>query len=552
MNFLTSSLALTIYLSFSFVFAAPFEGRNIVFSAASMEAVDVAKDIAQKGGNVVDTAVALSLAMGVTSPYFAALGGGGFAMVKMQGNVEVLDFREQAPQQLNETSYVNLDKTSSITGGLAVGVPGMPAGLFELHKKYGKLPWRKLFKGAIQLAENGFQVSGDWHQRTENNKDRFNDFGKKINLDKKGNAIAPGKILKQARLAMALKRLKNKGIEDFYKGDIAKDIVESVNKAGGKLSLKDLEQYTVKWRKPITTNYQGFKMYLMPPPSSGGIVLKTAFDLMEKQEIHKLEAYSDRELHYFAEILARAYRGRTLLGDPDFHENPLDKLLSKDYLTRLNKSIYNGISIKLKPLNEEEYFPKKESTETTHLSVMDKDGNAVSMTITLNGNFGSGVYSNKYGINLNNEMDDFTTKPGEANMFGLIQGSGNKVQAGKRPLSSMSPTIVEKDGETVLAIGSPGGPRIISSVLQVTYRHLINNYDIDEAIQAPRLHHQFLPHILYYEKNKFTPGSLSALKKRKHEIEESWAGRVYAVSRTKDGKLFGAYDQRMPGASNGF
>lgn len=529
--------------------AAPFEGREIGISAASPEAVAAAKRIYKKGGNVVDASVALVLSMGVTNPYFAALGGGGFAMVKMNGEIKALDFREVAPENTNSKTFETAPKGSSLTGGLAVGVPGTPAGLYELHKTYGKLSWSELFTDAILLAEEGFQIHGDFYKRTEKNKERLNATGKKL-LTPGSKTILPGSILKQPKLAKALKFIRNKGIKDFYSGRIAKDIVQSVNEKGGKISLDDLKNYKVKWREPIKAQYEGHDIHMMPLPSSGGVVIKTALHLMDQWKIKNYEAFGIQELHLMGEILSRSYRSRALLADPDYFKNPTEELLGPKYLTRLTRSISAFQSTAIPPLKESKYLPK-ESTETTHLSLVDKDGNAVSMTVTLNGTFGSGIFTNKYGINLNNEMDDFTTIPGKPNMFGLSQGTMNKVEAGKRPLSSMTPTIVEKDGKTSLVLGSPGGPRIISSVLQVIYRHIVSGFDIDEAIQAPRFHHQFLPNKFYYEKNKSFPNTIRELKKKGHKMEASWMGRVYGAS--LNGKVIkAAYDNRLPGSADGY
>ncbi|MEE6251628.1 MAG: gamma-glutamyltransferase [Bdellovibrionota bacterium] len=549
--FLHISFGIIIFLFVHFtVKAAPFEGRDIVISGASPEAVQTAKKIYAKGGNVVDAAVAMTLSMGVTNPYFSALGGGGFALVKMDGKIKALDFREVGPKAINENSFKEAGEKSSITGGLAVGVPGIPKGLWELHKTYGKLSWQELFDDAIDLSKNGFQLSGNYVERLNRNWDRFNKAGKSLFGDDL-KKIKPGQNFKQLKLAKALSFLRHKGVKEFYEGRIAKDLIASVKKAGGKITAEDLKNYEVKWREPLEAEYKGFKIHMMPPPSSGGVIIKTALYLMEKWELDNYQAYSTQEIHLLGEILSRSYRSRALLADPEYFENPLGKILDQKYLDRLVSSISSYKTLKLDPLDEKDYIPQ-ESTETTHLSILDKNGNAVSMTVTLNGSFGSGIFTEKYGINLNNEMDDFTTRPGEPNMFGLVQGSMNQAEAGKRPLSSMTPTIVEnKDKSTRLVLGSPGGPRIISSILQVMYRNLVSGYDIDEAIQAPRFHHQFLPHKLYYEKNKVFPELIKDLKKKGHDLEESWAGRVYGA--TKEGEVLkAAFDSRLPGAANGY
>lgn len=311
----------------------------------------------------------------------------------------------------------------------------------------------------------------------------------------------------------------------------------------------DLKAYKVRWLEPIETGFRGHKVYMMPPPSSGGVVLKTALALTEKMEIEKHKFLSGDELHLLGEILASSFRGRTLLGDPDFVKNPVAFLTSNDFVTAAAKAIDLKKATAKAPLDEKDV--QKES-ETTHYSVLDKDGNAVALTVTLNGSYGAGVVSEKFGIALNNEMDDFTTKPGVPNLFGLIQGAGNVVEPGKRPLSSMSPTLVEKDGKIVMALGAQGGPRIISSVFQILHRSFATGLDMDAAIQAPRVHHQVLPNVLYADPNRLSPDVLENLRKRGHTVEESPVAKAYGVKLNSSGILEGAFDARGEGATGGF
>ncbi|MCB0420414.1 MAG: gamma-glutamyltransferase [Bdellovibrionales bacterium] len=543
--------ALLISLFFSLMsWAVPFKGHKIVMAGPSPYATAIGQEIAEKGGNVVDVAVAVGIALAITSPYYASLGGGGFAMVKMPGQKPVaLDFREVAPSSTHPKFYIDKSENASREGGTAIAIPGIPAGYYELHKKYGRVSWSELLSAPLRLAENGFRVSGDWVSFTQQNKDRFNSSGKKFFFKAKGREYLPGEILKQPQLAKAIKLLQKKKRDGFYKGEIAKDLVNSINKEGGTVSLKDFENYQVRWLKPLSADFRGYKVYMMPPPSSGGIVMQTAFHLMDQLKPEEQKHLSVNETHLLGEILSRAYRGRALLGDPDFYKNPLERILSKNYLSEMAHSVEIDKTRELEPLSEG--IPN-ESNETTHFSVLDKNGASVAMTITLNGRYGSGVVSRKYGIALNNEMDDFTTIPGKPNMFGLIQGNGNIVEPGKRPLSSMSPTLVEKGGKVVLSIGAPGGPRIISSVIQVIYRVLVRDMNIDEAIQAPRVHHQFLPRKLYVDSNRWSPESLKGLRAKGHQVEESWMGRVYAAHRTEDQLLEAAYDARGEGAASGY
>ena len=532
--------------------AVPFQGHNMLIAGPSPIAAKVGEEVALKGGNVIDVAVAVGLTLSVTSPYYAALGGGGFALVKMSKDVEVIDFRETAPAATSPDYYVKKKKKkdASITGGAAVGVPGFPAGLVALHKKYGKLPWKDLFEGALRVARKGMRVSGDWARITEKTKDRFSKGGKKHFLAKGKRALKPGELLKQPALAKALSRFRLLKENGFYRGPIAKDIVNTVRATGGDLTMADLANYKVRWLKPIKTKFQGYDIYLMPPPSSGGIVIKQALNLIEKMGLPKMEAFSVDELHTLGQIMNRSFRGRALLGDPDFHKNPLDMLASESYMKKMAASIKKDKATTLEPLTLAKL--SGESSETTHYSVMDKNGNAIALTVTLNGNYGSAVVSDKYGVALNNEMDDFTTRPGEPNMFGLIQGEGNKVEPGKRPLSSMSPTLVVKNGKTYMTLGSPGGPRIINSVLQVLYRTLVTKMDMDQAIQAPRIHHQFLPNKLFIDRSKFAPETISGLKARGHEVSPGWMGKVYGVKMNDKGLLEAAYDARGEGGAAGY
>lgn len=556
---LKHKILIQYFLSFSLLFgllprasAVPFEGHQLLISGPSPYAVEVGKKIHQAGGNVVDVAVAVGLTLAVTSPYYAALGGGGFALVRMNGEVPMaLDFREVAPLATSSDYYSSNPKRSSQQGGSAVGVPGNPMGLYDLHKKYGKLKWKTLFALPIKLAEEGFQISGEWVDKTTNSKDRFNPAGLKHFLKRSKTDFLPGETLKQPHLAKALKALRNNGPKGFYTGAVAKDIVKTIKNTGGDMSLEDLKNYKTRWLKPLQTTYNGYKLYMMPPPSSGGIVISQALSLIEKLNLKKHPFLSVNELHLLGEIHSRSYRGRMLLGDPDFHQNPIEKLTSEKELQKLAKSISLRKTSTLKPLDEKDYS-EKESTETTHFTVMDAQGNTVTLTTTLNGNYGSKVVSEKYGIALNNEMDDFTTKPGEPNMYGLIQGQGNSVEPGKRPLSSMTPTLAMKDNEVVLALGAPGGPRIISGVLHVLYRVLGQDLDLDLAVQAPRVYHQFMPNTLYVDKNRFSPTVLSQLKRKGHQVEESWMAKVYAVQRDPKTKhLKAAFDSRGEGAVGG-
>ena len=545
--------ALTCFLMFgTSVQAVPREGTRIMISAPSDYAVDAGKATYARGGNLIDVAVAVGLALTVTNPSNASLGGGGFALLSMGQGVDVLDFREAAPAATSANFYVDRDKGASWNGGTAVGVPGVAAGLWAMHQKYGKLEWSTLFETALSLAEDGIEFSGTESRYAESQKDRLNPAGFRHFYKSPKQHYLPGETLRQPALARALQLYRDQGPDGFYRGAVAKDIATTVQANGGVITEADLANYRVRWLKPLETSFKGHKLHTMPPPSSGGAVIKSAFELFERVDVERQALLGIDELHLIAEVLNRAFRGRALLGDPDFHDNPFDLILSQSYLNEMAQSININRAVQLAPLVDK---PMAESTETTQFSILDAAGNAISLTVTLNGTFGSGVVSEKYGISLNNEMDDFTTRPGEANGYGLLQGFGNRVQPGKRPLSSMSPTLVEKDGRIVMTLGAAGGPRIISSVIQTIYRVLVSGLDIDRAVQFPRVHHQFLPNKLYMDEFKFSPEVVKGLQQRGHETVQqrpSALGRIKAVRLNDKGYLEASFDNRSEGAVGGY
>lgn len=540
---------LGLIFSSVFCWSTPRFYSQIAITGPTADANEYGKLIAKNGGNVVDVAVAVGLAMTVTNPFNASIGAGGFALIKTPKKpVVALDFRETAPAKTHPKYFLNQAGNASIDGGKAVGVPGYLLGLWEMHKKFGKLPWQKLVLGAINLAEHGFQVGGQWVQRTKSNENRFNVSGKKFFMLPSGQHYQPGQIHRQPQLAKALKSIK-RNVQSVYSGEIAQDIVHTVQESGGDLSLQDLREYKVRWLKPLEGHYLKYKLYLMPPPSSGGVVTQVAFALFEKLKMIDQRPLSFEEIHLIAEVLKVSFQGRALLGDPDFTSNPIDSLLSNETIEKWSQKISKNKVLQLKPLQLQD----RESSETTHFTVMDKNGSAVSLTVTLNGAYGSGLVTSKYGITLNNEMDDFSTRLDEPNMYGLVQGHANRVEPKKRPLSSMSPTLIG-DGENIIAaLGAPGGPRIISGVILTMYRLLVSKMDIDQAIQSPRVHHQFLPDIVYYERNLFSPELIESLEKKGHKVEEAkWMARVNGIRLNEEGQLEAAFDSRGEGNSSGF
>ena len=537
-----------IFLFFAvFVFqvhAASFVGQKFVISGPSPHLIPIAQKVYDKGGNVFDIAVASALSLSVTHPYFVSLGCGGFAVIKHKNQIRALDFREKAPQKMRSDFYEK-NKVSSLVGGTAVGVPGFLAGLQALHKEYGNLSWSSLVTPAIKQAEKGFLVSFHWSKATNKTKKKFNVYGKKIFLTKRGEAYLPGDRFKQPQLARALKKVRSRKARVFYKGDLGKDVVEAVQGDGGLLSYKDLKDYRVRWLKPVSISFRNYKVHSMPLPSSGGIILSRALKLIERQNLQKELLYSQKEFHLLGEIMSRAFLPRLLMGDSERSLRKTTEWISDESLKREHKTISLHKVRHLKP--------PKESLQTTHLSVMDKDGNAVAMTLTLNGYYGSAFVTKKYGIVLNNQMDDFNTRSQKSNLYGLIQGQENGIQGGKRPLSSMTPTIIEKNGKTVLVLGGAGGPTIITGVLQTIYRHLVKGLTLDQSLQSPRIHHQFLPRTLFVESKRLSPEVIKGLRARGHTIKyRDHIGQVFAVGLRGQGLIEAAHESRAEGASGGY
>lgn len=530
------------FFSFS-LSASPFKGKTLVVSGVSLYLPFIAKQIHGKGGNIVDVALALSFALSVTHPYYVSLGCGGFALVKKGDEITALDFRETAPQKM-ASDFFQKTNLSSQTGGASVGVPGFVAGMQALHTKYGSLSWKEILSPAVKLAEKGFHISGANWLETEKAKDKFNPSGKK-NFLKEEKPYAPGDVFRQPKLAKALKLLSKRKKRVFYRGPLGKDILNTVKQNKGVMTAEDLKNYKPRWLEPIAFPFRSYTIYSMPLPSSGGIILSRALSLIEKQDLKKQALYSTDELHLLSEIMARSFRPRALWGDPMNFSLDLNKWVGSEAIDKLNKTILKNKSRPLPPL--------KESEETTHFSIMDGKGNAVSVTLTLNGSYGSYLVTERYGIVLNNQMDDFNTRQGEANMYGLIQGKNNMVRGGRRPLSSMTPVIITKKGKAFLTVGGAGGPAIITGVLQTIYRHLINGLNIQEAINSHRIHNQFLPRSLFVEDKRFSPEVILQLKQKGHKIIfKNYIARIFAVSLGKDGFLHGGYDTRKEGTSGGY
>lgn len=515
---------------------------------------EVGVAILKKGGNAIDAAVATAFSLAVTLPSAGNIGGGGFIVyMDSNGKATTFDFREKAP--LAATNDMYLDKEGILIEGsnhhsaLAIGVPGTVAGLFKAHKKYGKLPWATLVQPAIDQAKNGFPFNWSLYAAAgyftkEGNKSPFMDA---YFRDGKGKVLEPDELWKQPALAATLTLIRDKGKDGFYKGEVAKKIAKWMKANGGIITKKDLRKYESIEREPIKGSYKGYDIYSMPPPSSGGVALVEMMNLMEQANFDEIEFNSTAYVHLVAEAMRRAFADRAEhLGDPDFNLNmPLDKLTSKAFA----KNRFAGIDMTRASVSDSTKFGQLyDGKSTTHLSVMDKGGNAVSLTYTLEYGYGSKMGSPELGFIFNNEMGDFNPQPGITKSNGQIGTAPNLVAPEKRMLSSMTPTIVGKNGKPYLAIGSPGGRTIINTVFQTVFNVLEFNMRIDKAIEALKIHHQWLPDRIIYEKHLLSPDTRKALEAMGHTLQErSNLGALMGITYDPVKKVFtGAADSSRP------
>lgn len=511
---------------------APVEGNDGMVVTAQHLASRIGVDVLRDGGNAVDAAVAVGYALAVVYPTAGNLGGGGFMTIRLaDGTSTFLDFRERAPKAATRDMY--LDAAGEPVPGastdtyLAIGVPGSVAGFEMAREKYGTLGRDRLIAPAIALARDGFVLEpGDVASFTDGNDMLAKDPAASRIFLKDGEPLSLGARLVQSDLAGSLQAISDRGADAFYKGEIADLIVKASEANGGILAKSDFQDYAVRELKPVACNYRGYDIVSSPPPSSGGLVICEILNVLEGYPISYLGYGSAETTRLMVEAMRHAFVDRnTALGDPDFVENPVEKLTSKAYAEEIRARIdpYRaGVSEELTPAGA------AESRETTHYSIIDKDGNAVAVTYTLNGSFGTGKVAEGTGILLNNEMDDFTSKPGVPNLYGLVQGEANAIEPGKSPLSSMSPTIVSRDGKPFMVIGSPGGSRIITITLSAIMNVIDHGMDISEAIDAPRIHHQWLPDRVYMEPYALSPDTLRIL-----------AGMGYTVGIDPDWTIWG-------------
>jgi len=519
-NLRQSLLATVIGLAFASAQAAsqaPVAAENGMVVSAQHLATKAGVDVLKDGGNAIDAAVAVGYALAVVYPAAGNLGGGGFMTIQLaDGRKTFLDFREKAPLAATANMYLDKDgnviKGASTTGHLAVGVPGTVSGLEMAREKYGTMKRATLIAPAIHYAQNGFVLQqGDVDLLTTATEDFKKDPASGAIFLNHGEPFKPGQTLVQKDLAATLRRISEKGENGFYKGPVSASIVESSQAGKGIITQADLDQYKTRELKPVECTYRGYGIVSAPPPSSGGVIICEILNILEGYPLKDMGFRSAQAVHYQIEAMRHAYVDRnSYLGDPDFVKNPLDRLLSKDYAAKVRTVIAAdkaGVSQEIKP-----GVPPHEGSNTTHYSIVDKWGNAVSVTYTLNDWFGAKVTAPKTGVLLNDEMDDFTAKVGVPNLYGLVQGEANSIAPGKRPLSSMSPTIVTKDGKPVMVVGTPGGSRIITAVLHTIINVIDYDMNVQEAVDAPRFHQQWLPDVTNVERFALSPDTRKILE----------------------------------------
>ncbi|RLD26338.1 MAG: gamma-glutamyltransferase [Bacteroidetes bacterium] len=537
--------------------------ENAMVVSAREEASKIGSDILRNGGNAFDAMVATGLALAVVYPYAGNLGGGGFLVYRTQyGELGAFDYREKAPMAASRDMYLdeegNFIQDKSQIGGLSVGVPGSIAGLFAVHRKLGSIPMEELIRPVIELARNGYVI-------TEKQAKRFEKYSPIIEETNGEPSIytqtyKAGDTLKNEALANTLSRIAENGRSEFYDGETAQKLIEFLNGHGGIITLNDLKAYESELREPIVFNYKDLKIISMSPPSSGGICLAQIMKSIEPYPLGDYGHNSVKAIQLITEAERRAYADRSYyLGDPDFVDIPTDSLISDTYLNgRMEDFTFDmatpSTDISYGSISGFEKY-RNESTETTHYSIVDQFGNAIAVTTTLNSAYGSKLYSKELGFFLNNEMDDFSVKPGEPNLYGLIGGEKNSIVAQKRMLSSMTPTLVEKEGKLWMSVGTPGGSTIMTSVLQT----ILNVYEFDmnmqEAVNAPRFHHQWLPDVIQFEPEIFSWETLLKLEEKGYTIDEKSApviGKVDAILVLPDGKLEGGADKRGDDTAVGF
>lgn len=578
--------SLLLLLSSTPIFAAfprPTNSQNAMVASAHPLATEAGVEILKRGGNAIDAAVATTLAISVVEPFSAGIGGGGFMLTKMGKDIKSLDFRERAPLKASRNMYLDAQgkvrPNASLEGHLAAGVPGTIAGLAAAHKQYGKLPWRTVVAPAIKLAREGFNVSEFYTEQAKSKQQLLasNPAAREI-FTRNGQPLQPGERLVQRDLARTLIAVA-RNPQNFYTGSIASAIDRDMRQNKGLITLADLKSYQPKWREPVCGQFRQYNVCSMAPPSSGGVHLLQILNTIGSTDLATLGWHSPDALHLLIESMRIAYADRSeYLGDPDFNRVPVSALTNPAYATKRRQEINLdrarpsttvqpakpellkqfdrpvGVSHRGTPPTTatQPTQPRAESLETSHLTIVDRDRNVVSLTFTVNYRFGAGVVVPGTGILLNDEMDDFAIAPGVPNVFGLVGGEKNSIAPGKTPLSSMTPTIVTENGKFRLAIGAPGGSTIITTVLQILLNVLEYKMDVGAAVAAGRIHHQWLPDRVNVDPWGFDPVTLAELRRRGHQIEaRSYWGNANAIGQLPDGRLEGAADPRGEGTARG-
>lgn len=549
-------IILLVFISFFIFSCKSGKYKNGMVVSAKAEASKVGVEILKKGGNAFDAMIATDLALAVVYPNAGNLGGGGFMVYRLNnGDNGSLDFREKAPIASTKNMFLDTNndiiKGASQVGGLSVGVPGTVAGLFEVHKKFGTLPMSELIQPAIDLAKNGYKISekqayslNQYVNEIYTLNDSINLFSKKFNK---------GDLFVNNALANTLEIIQENGKEAFYNGIIAKKIVEYLETKNGIITLQDLAKYNPIWRDALNFNYKNLNIITMGPPSSGGIVLAQILSMINNYDLKNINHNSEKYIQLLVESERLAFADRSkYLGDPDFNNIPVKELLNKKYLEKRFSIFDFEKSNKSEDVIAGEIF--LESNETTHYSIVDRFGNAVSVTTTLNGNYGSKLISDELGFFFNNEMDDFSIKPGFPNMYGLIGGEINAIEPEKRMLSSMTPTIIEENEELSMILGSPGGPTIITSVLQTILNFYEYNFEMQESVDKSRFHHLWLPDKIYYESGVLDDDLKNNLKQKGYKFNknESTIGRVDAIHVDKQKYFHPGADKRGDDTAIGF